>query len=151
MRTTVGNEGSADEGFWVNLERYSLTEVGRLDLKSLDDLDQLLAMLLNLVFFHILHIFDVLQDAMYVLSARLYADTVSPADFKVAYSSSIAFADVQQPVEDVIVVLSVYNDFVCAIEHWGGFGVYEAAGAEERCTSRSSSGSVAAINQTFLT
>ena len=108
-------------------------------------------MFLDLLFFHILHILNVLQDAMYVLSARLDADTVGPADFKVAYSSSVAFAEIQQPVKDVIVILSVYNDFVCAIENWSGFGVYEAAGAEERCISRCSSGSVAAINQTFLT
>lgn len=125
--------------------------MGCLDLKSLDDLDQLLAVLLNLVFFHILHIFNVLQDAMYVLSARLDADTVGPADFKVAYSSSIAFAEIHQPVEYVIVILSVYNDLVRAIENRGGFGVYEAAGTEERCISRCSPGSVAAINQTFLT
>lgn len=133
------------------IQRKSLTQVSSLDLKSLYDLDQLLPMLLNLVFLHILHIFNILQDTMYVLSARLYTDPIGPADFKVAYSSSVAFAEIQQPVEDVIVILSVHNDLVCAIEHWGGFGVYEAAGAEERSIGGCSPGRVAAINQTFLT
>ena len=87
---------------------------------------------------------------MYVLSAGLDADTVGPADLKVTYSSSVPLADIQQPVEDVIIILSICNDFVCAVENRGGFGVNEAAGAEERCISRCSSGSVAAINQTFL-
>ena len=88
---------------------------------------------------------------MYVLSARLDADTVGPANFKFAYSSSVAFTDIQQPVEYIIVILSVYNDFVCAIENWGGFGVYEVAGAEERCIRRCNSGGMAAVNKTFLT
>lgn len=67
-----------------------------------------------------------------------------------AYSFSIARADVKQPIEDVIVILGVYSDFVCAIEDGGGFGVYEATGTEEGCIGWCRPGRVAAMNETFL-
>lgn len=88
---------------------------------------------------------------MYVASPRLNTDSVGPADFEVTYGSSVALTDIKQPVENVVVILGVYNDFVCAIEDGGGFGVYEAAGAEERSICRCKSGRVAAINETLLT
>lgn len=138
---TRSSEGTQGDAF---------TEAGSLQLKSLHYLDQLLPMLLNFVFFRILHIFNVLQDAMYVPSPRLDTDSVGPANFKVRNGSSVALANIKQPVEDVVVILSVYNDFVCAIEDGGGFGIYEAAGAEERCICRCSPGRVAAVNKTFL-
>ena len=87
---------------------------------------------LSLVFFRFPHRFNVLQDAVYVPSPRLDTDSVGPADFEMTDSSSVSLADIKQPVKDVVVVLSVGNDFVCAIEDGGGFGVYETAGAEER-------------------
>lgn len=65
--------------------------------------------------------------------------------------SSVALADIEQPVEDVVVIFSIYNDFVCAIEYGGGLGVYNAAGAEERSVCRCNSGGVAVVNETLLT
>ena len=88
---------------------------------------------------------------MYVPSPRLDTNSVGPADFQVTYGSAVAIADIKQPVEDVVVILGVYNDFVGAIEDGSCFGVYEAAGAEERCICECNSGRVAAVNETFLT
>ena len=68
-----------------------------------------------------------------------------------AYGSSVTLADIEQPVKDVIVILGVYNNFVCAIENWGGFGIYEAAGAKERSICGRGSGRVAAVDETLLT
>ena len=115
------------EGTWGN----AFTKAGSLCLKSFNYVDQLLPMLLNFVFFRILHILDVLQDAMYVPSPRFDTDSVGPAEFKVTYGSPVALTDIKQPVENVVVILSVYNNFVCAIEDGGGFSVYEAAGTQE--------------------
>ena len=107
-------------------------------------------MLDNFVFCRIFHILNILQDAMYVPSARLDTDSVGPADFKVAYGSSVALADIQQPIEDVIVILSVCNDFVGTIEKGGGLGIYEAAGAEEKYICWDGSCGMAAIDKTLL-
>ena len=51
-------------------------------------------MLYNFAFCRIFHILNTLQDAMYIPSARLDTDSVGPADFKVAYGSSVALADI---------------------------------------------------------
>ena len=88
---------------------------------------------------------------MYVPSPRLDTDSVGPADLKMTYGSSIALADIKQPVEDIVVILGVGNDLVSAIEDGGGFSIYEAAGAEERGICRCNPGRVAAVNETFLT
>lgn len=77
------------KGVWANP-----TEAGGLCLESLEYIDQLLAMRFSFAFFRILHIFNVLQYAPYVLSARLDTDSVGPANFKVAYGSSVALADI---------------------------------------------------------
>lgn len=58
----------------------SFTEAGSLSLQSLHYVDQLLSMLFNFVFLRMLHIFNLLQDAMYVPSPRLDTDSVRPAD-----------------------------------------------------------------------
>lgn len=142
-----GQQTRSSEETW----RDPLTEACSLGLKLLHYLDQLLPMLFDFVFFRILHIFNVLQDAMYVASSRLDTDSVCPADFKVAYGSSITLADIEQPVKDVIVILGVCNNFVCAIEDGGGFGVYEAADAKERSICGGDSGRVAAVDETLLT
>lgn len=89
-------------------------------------------MLLGFVFFRFVHVFNVLQNAMYVASARLDTDSIGPTDFEMTDGPSVLRADIKQPVEDVVVVLSVGDDLVCAIEDGGSFGVYETAGAEER-------------------
>lgn len=123
----IGKQTRSIEGTWGN----AFTEAGSLCLKPFHYVDQLLPMLLNFIFFRVLHILDVLQDAMYVPSPRLDTDSVGPANLKVTYGPSVALTDIKQPVEDVVVILSVYNDFVCAIEDGGGFSVYEAAGTEE--------------------
>ena len=88
---------------------------------------------------------------MNVASPRLDTDSIGPADFKVAYGTSVTRANIKQPVENVIVILSVCNDFVRAIEDGSSFGIYEAAGAEERCICRCSSGRMAAVHETLLT
>lgn len=48
----------------------------------------------RLSFSQVLHIFNLLQNAMYILSAGLDTDSVGPADLKVAYGSPIALADI---------------------------------------------------------
>ena len=98
-----------------------------------------------------LHIFNILQDAMYPGSPRRNADTVSPAKFEVPYGSSILLADIKQPVEDVIVVFSIQDEFVCGVEDGGSFGVYEAADAQARSVCRGESGRFGVVNETFLT
>lgn len=107
-------------------------------------------MVFGFAFLRILHGFNLLQYAMYVPSARLDTDSVGPADLKMAYCSSIALANVQQPVEDVVIVLGVCDDFVCGVEDRCGFDVYEVASAEERCICRDFSGRVATIDDAFL-
>ena len=97
-----------------------------------------------------LHIFNMLQNAMYVLSARLDTDSISPANLEVTYGSSVELSDVQEPVEDVVIVLGVCNDLVCAIENTCGFGVYEAAGAKEGSVCRDKAGGVTVEDETFL-
>ena len=101
-------------------------------------------------FFRVLHGFNLLQYAMYVPSAGLDTDSVGPANLEMAYGSSIALANIQQPVENVVVVLGVCDDFVCAVEDGCGFDVYEVAGAEERCICWDISGRVATIDDAFL-
>ena len=94
MRTTVSNERSVNlsvKGAWGN----SFTEAGGLFFKSLHYVDQLLPMLLNFVIFRFPHIFNLLQDAVYVASPRLDTDTVGPADFEVTYGSSVALTDIK--------------------------------------------------------
>ena len=98
----------------------------------------------------VLHVFDMLQNAMHVLSARLDTDSIGPANLEVTYGSSVELSDVQEPVEDVVIVLGVYDDLVCAIEDTCGFGVYEAAGAKERGVCRDNAGGVTAKDETFL-
>ena len=109
----------------------SFTEAGGFHLESLHHLDQLVPMHLNFVFIRLFHIFNDLQDAMYVSSSRIDTDSVRPADFEMADGSSVALADIKQPVEYVVVILSVCNNFICAIKDGGGFHVYETASAEE--------------------
>ena len=107
-------------------------------------------MMFSFAFLRILHGFNLLQYAMNVPSARLDTDSVSPADFKMADGSSVALADIEQPVEDVVVVLGVCNDFVCAVEDGCCFQVYKVAGAEERCICWDNPVHVATIDETFL-
>ena len=126
------------------------TEASGLNLESLDQVNQLLSMDFSVTFFRTAHIFNVLQEAMYILSARLDTDSVGPANFKVAYGSSVALANIQEPVEDVIVILGIDNDFVCAVEYGCGFGVYEAAGAEKGCVCWVGSGGVTTIYEALL-
>lgn len=64
--------------------------------------------------------------------------------------SSVALADVKQPVEDVVVILGIRNDFVCAIEDGGSFDIDEAAGAEERSICRCISGRVSVVHEALL-
>lgn len=45
----------------------------------------------------------------------LNADSIRPVDLKMTESSSVALADVKEPIEDVIVVFGVEYDLVCAI------------------------------------
>ncbi len=130
--------------------RKPFTEAGSLFLKQLHYIDQLLPMLLDLVFFRVLHIFNILQDAMDVAPPRLDADSVGPADFEMTDSSSIGLANVKQPVENVVVILGVCDDFVCAVKDGGGFGIYETADVEERCVCWFRSSCVAAVNETSL-
>lgn len=108
-------------------------------------------MLLNLIFFRLLHIFNVLQDAMDIAPPRFNTDSIGPADFEMTDGSSVALADIKQPVENVVVVLSVNNDFVCAMKDRCGFCIYETADAEERCICWRTSSRVAVIHETFLT
>ena len=79
----------SNKGVWAHP-----TEASGLCLESLEYIDQLLAMHFSFTFFRMLHIFNILQYAMYVLSARLDTDSVGPANFKVAYGSSVALADI---------------------------------------------------------
>lgn len=70
------------------------TEASGLLLESLDYVDQLLSMQFRFSFSRVLHIFNLLQNAVYILSAGLDTDSVGPADLKVAYGSPVALADV---------------------------------------------------------
>ena len=91
-----------------------------------------------------------LQNGMYILSARLDADSIGPAKLEVTYGISIELSNVEEPVEDVVIILGVYNDLVCAIEDRCSFGVYEAAGSKERSVCRNSAGALTAVDETFL-
>ena len=98
-----------------------------------------------------LHIFNTLQDAVYPSSPRHNAHTVGPAEFEMPYGSPVPLADIEQPVEDVIVVLGIYNKVVCGVEDGGSFAVYEAADAQERSVCRGDPGRFGIVNETFLT
>ena len=91
-----------------------------------------------------------LQNAMYVFSTRLDADSIGPTNLEVTYGSSIELSDVQEPVEDVVIILGIYNDLICAIEDACGFVIYEAAGAKERSVCGDNAGGVAVEDETFL-
>ena len=108
-------------------------------------------MLFGFFLLGILHIFNTLQDAMYPGSPRLNADTVGPADFEVTYGSSVLLAYIKQPVENVIVIFGIHNEFICAVEDRGSFGVYKAAGTQERSICRGFSGRFGIVDETFLT
>ena len=104
----------------------------------------------NFIFLRILHLLNILQNAMYVASSRFDTHAIRPADLKVTYGSSVVVADIKQPVEDFIVIFRVCNDLICAVEDGRCFGVYDAAGAEERGIRRCTSGLVAVVNESFL-
>ena len=107
-------------------------------------------MLLNFFFFRFLHILNLLQNTMYVASPRIDTDSISPADFEMTNGSSVAFANIEQPVEDVVIVFGVGNQLICAIEDGGGFGVYETTGAKERGIGGYHSSRVAIVDEALL-
>lgn len=87
---------------------------------------------------------------MYVAPPRLNTHTICPADLQVAYSTTIVLADIEKPVENVVVVFGIEDDFVGAIENGGRFLVDEFADAEERGVCRSFARVLAFVDEPFL-
>lgn len=65
-------------------------------------------------------------------------------------SSSVALADVKEPIEDVVVVFGVEYNLICAIEDGSCFAVDQATCSKEAGICRFSPIGVAAIDETFL-
>ena len=86
---------------------------------------------MDVLAFFLLHIVDPLQYAMDVLLPGLNAHAIRPADFQMTDRAPVLLSDVEQPVEDVVVVLRVQDDVVAAVEHRCRFGVDGATGAQE--------------------
>ena len=94
VRTTTSDAWSVNKGLTREFGG-SFTKAGSLHFQSFHNLNQLLPMLSDFVFFRILHVFNVLQDAMYIPSARLDTNSVGPADFQMTYGSPVALADIE--------------------------------------------------------
>ena len=100
-------------------------------LEVLYNLDELFAMSLDLLLLRVLHVLYVRQDTSDVGPPRLYTQPVCPADFEMSNSTPVAFAYIEQPVEDIIVVFSIENDSIGAVEDRRRFVVDVAARSEE--------------------
>ena len=64
-----------------------------------------------------------------------------------ADASPVTLADIKQPIEYIVVVFGVYNDFIQAVEHGSCFGVDTTAGEEERGICWHSPGGIAVVDE----
>lgn len=115
-----------------------------------DDDDELVAVVLYLVLLRVLHVFDTFKYTVYVSSSGFYGHTICPSDLQVADGATIALTDVEEPVEYIVVVFSVEDDFIGAIEDVCSFFVDGAACSEEGSVGRFFSRGLTVVDQAFL-
>ena len=98
-----------------------LTKTNSLVLQSLHDPDELLPALLDLFLLHIIHVIDKFQDTMYIPPPRFNAYPIRPAYLEMTDRAPVVLTDIEEPVEDVVVILCVEFDVVGVIEDGGCF------------------------------
>ena len=68
---------------------------------------------------------------MNISSPGLDADTVCPANLEMTDGATVALADIEEPVKDVIVVFGIEDDLIGIVEDGCGFLVDDFGCAEE--------------------
>lgn len=126
--------------------RGGSTKSRRASLDALYHGDQLLAACQNLLFLRVLHVLYVPQNPMDVAPTGLNRNTICPADLEVTDGENVALADVQQPIENVIIVFCVDDNLVCAIEYGRCFVIDKATSSQEAGIRRTCSGSIRAVD-----
>ena len=116
-----------------------------------DSGDKLLPALLDFFLCHTRHGIDPLQDSVYVLPARLDANAVSPADLKTTDCSAVVLPNVKEPVEDVIIVFGVQDDFIPTVEDFSCLVVDDATCPEEARVGIFGPSTFSIVDETFLT
>ena len=91
-----------------------------------------------------------LQDTMYISPSGLDAHAIRPSNFQMAYRPPVALADVEQPVEDIVVVLGIKDDLVGAVEDGCGLSVNEFAESKNGGVCRRFAWTVAAVDKPLL-
>ena len=114
-------------------------------------LDELISLFANFVFLRLFHVGYPRDDAVNVPSSGLDLDAVGPSDLEVADGTPVRFADVQKPVENVVVVFGIEDNAVGTVEDRGGFGVDDPARSEESGVGGSFAICITVIHQANLT
>lgn len=55
----------------------------------------------------VVHVYDALDESVNVISARLHCNAVGPVDLKMANQTPVTLANIEQPVQNVVVVFSL--------------------------------------------